>query len=103
MDEHTHEYRMFMEAKKRAQRFGLPFTITLDDIVIPAVCPALGIPLQKQGPRSQGSPALDRLRPDQGYVPGNVLVISDLANRIKNNATSQQVRAVGEWMRSHAV
>jgi uncharacterized protein YejL (UPF0352 family) len=44
-----------------------------------------------------GSPQLDRLVPELGYVVGNVAVISRLANTIKSNATPQQIRAVADW------
>ena len=95
------EYRMLSHAKERASAQGVPFMITLEDISVPSRCPALGIPLSiGDGRIHAGSPSLDRLRPDLGYVPGNVVVISDLANRIKQKGTSVEVRAVGEWMKS---
>jgi len=31
------------------------------------------------------SPTLDRIQNDQGYIPGNVIVVCSKANRIKNN------------------
>ncbi len=100
----TAEAGMLKAARDRAQMLGLPFTITLDDVHVPDVCPALGIPLTRgDGVKHDGSPTLDRLRPALGYVPGNVVVISDLANRIKQNCTSEQVRTVGNWMRAHGL
>lgn len=95
---------MRAHAKRRAARLGVPFALTVEDIQIPAVCPALGIPIIK-GDKvlHDGSPTLDRLRPELGYVRGNVVVISHLANSIKQNCTSVQVRAVGEWMRAHGL
>jgi hypothetical protein len=38
-------YKMFHNAQHRAKRKGIPFSITIDDIVIPETCPLLGIPL----------------------------------------------------------
>jgi len=74
--------------------------LTLDDIVIPERCPALGILLEVQsGVASNASPSLDRLDPKRGYVPGNVVVLSVLANQIKSEATSGQVRLVAEWLK----
>lgn len=96
------EAKLLWASVGRARKRRVPHTITLDDIRIPDVCPALGTPLAVGvGQRTPDSPTLDRLRPDRGYVPGNVLVISHRANLIKNSATSAQVRAVGEWMRAH--
>ena len=43
------------------------------------------------------SPTLDRIDNDRGYVPGNVVVVSYMANSIKTNATAEQVLAVGRF------
>jgi hypothetical protein len=40
------------------------------------------------------SPSLDRIVPEKGYVAGNIRVISQRANRIKSNATVEELRAV---------
>lgn len=90
---------MLSGAKKRAQRDSVPFELTLADIVIPEVCPVLGIRLASSSGRpSDASPSLDRVRPEQGYVRGNAYVISNRANRIKMNATSAELRAIADWM-----
>jgi hypothetical protein len=94
---------MVYTARQRAKRLRVPCTISVEDIHIPDRCPALGIPIISGAGRQNGSPSLDRIRPELGYVPGNVAVISDLANRIKQNASSAQVRAVGQWMRSNGL
>lgn len=80
---------------------GLPFAITEHDIKIPKRCPALGIAL-KQGTgkrRLDSSPTLDRVNPSLGYVPGNVIVISSLANAIKSSANHRQISKVGAWLK----
>lgn len=74
---------LYERARKRAQRQGLEFSITRADIIVPHSCPVLGIPIIIGGRRSEHSPSLDRIDPRQGYVPGNVRVISDKANRLK--------------------
>ncbi len=86
-------------ARRRAREVGVPCTITRDDIVIPPVCPVLGKPFVR-GTRGHTpySPTLDRLIPEWGYVPGNVIVISYRANAIKSDGTAEDVRRVGEWM-----
>lgn len=87
--------------KARAKRLGIPFNITEDDLKIPSVCPALGIPLVNftgRGPRD-GSATVDRINPSRGYVKGNVAVISNLANRIKNNANATDILKVGRWLK----
>lgn len=84
-------------SRARAKERGIPHTITDADVIVPEVCPALGIPLKNSGPQADNSPSLDRIIPDLGYVPGNVVVISKLANRIKSNATPDQLRKVAQW------
>lgn len=76
---------LWERARKRARRYGLPFELPADAVVIPAACPALGLPLMTGGKRSRHSPSLDRIRPQDGYVRGNVRVLSDHANRLKGN------------------
>lgn len=96
--------RMVSGAKTRAKWYQVPCTITVHDFTIPEVCPALGIPLTiGKEVHGDGSPTLDRRVPSLGYVPGNVAVISYLANRIKNNATAPQLRAIANWLESVAL
>lgn len=89
----TAEYAMFYDARKRALSRGLPFSIKPDDIVIPGACPILGIPLLADGPRDS-RPSLDRVIPEQGYTPDNVRVVSFRANRIKSDATAEELRRI---------
>lgn len=91
----TIEYSMWARAKRRAQQENLPFDLEPGDINIPETCPVFGWKLEiGEGESQDASPSLDRLIPDKGYVRDNVWVISHLANRIKNNATLEQLSAV---------
>lgn len=96
------ERYMLYRTITRCRRRGIPCTITIDDIVIPEVCPILGIPLRvnQDGSRGQGpdSPSIDKIDPDLGYVPGNIQVISSLANNMKSYATTQQLLQFAEWV-----
>ncbi len=95
-------------ARRRSAEKGLPCSITEDDIVIPDVCPVLGIQLfrAKTGFRypkfggKDNSPSLDKIVPELGYVPGNVAVISWRANSIKTNATLEELEKLVVWLRS---
>src|SRR5260370_20681308 len=47
--------------KLRAKRKGVPFDITIDDLVFPDVCPVLGIPIKaRAGKFCDNSPSIDR-------------------------------------------
>jgi hypothetical protein len=87
--------------KARAKLKGIPFSLTVETLPpIPATCPALGIPLSREGGKaSQSLPELDRLIPELGYIPDNVQWISRKANTIKNNATYEELLRVTEWFR----
>lgn len=90
---------LYEGAKRRAKLEGLPFTITIDDITIPEVCPVLGIPILTGLPaNSPNLPSLDKFIPELGYVPGNITVLSLRANSIKRDASIQEVEALLNWM-----
>lgn len=94
---------MLRNARRRAKRDGLLCTISKNDIVIPDVCPVLGIPLRKTAPRRpppDDAPTLDKLIPEKGYVPGNVTVISWRANTLKRDGTIDEFRRLLGWLES---
>jgi hypothetical protein len=47
---------------------------------------------------NDNSPSLDRKTPELGYVRGNVAFISTKANRIKSNATTEEIFAVAKYL-----
>lgn len=79
-------------AKARAKQTRLSFSLSAADVDVPAVCPALGIPIIIGKARGAGSPSLDRVQPDLGYVPGNVRVISNQANCLKGDKGLDNLR-----------
>ncbi len=93
-----------------AEAYDVEFTLTLEDVVWSASCPVFGVPFllpgsedrrtrygTKRGP-TWDSPSFDRIDPRRGYVPGNVVLVCTLANRIMQDATSpDRVRMVAEW------
>lgn len=95
------EDRMLNRASQRARKSGLECTIRTDDIKIPETCPILGMPLIHHVGSPGGkpnSPALDRIDNELGYVPGNVRVISHLANMMKSCANEEQLVRFAEWV-----
>lgn len=90
--------RLIYAAKARAKKKGIDFDITVDDIEIPTHCPILGVELSRGTKESKdNAPSLDRINSKRGYIKGNVHVISWRANRIKNDASREEVALLLEW------
>jgi|SRR5271157_1601998 len=94
------EKYMLWKAKNRAKRKGILCTITAQDIQIPEYCPVLGMKLEYETKNHDSSPSLDRIDSSQGYIPGNIAVISLRANRLKNDATAIELRQIAAWIES---
>lgn len=94
---------MIYAAKARAKKLGLPFDLTTNDILIPALCPVLGTEMSRSGLTNDPRIAsLDRVIPSLGYIKGNVCVITRRANQIKNDATIEELELVLAYMKRHA-
>ena len=90
--------RMLRGARLRARHAGVPFALTRDDIQIPTHCPVFGIPLVRSAGRAgDNSPSIDKIIPADGYVPGNIVVVSLRANRAKADMTIEELRAITEF------
>lgn len=95
---------MLKAAKDRAKKAGVPFDLTESDLIIPAYCPVFGVKLERAlGSKGPGpaSPSLDRIIPSVGYVPGNVVVISNRANRAKSDLSLAEVQALAEFLKAN--
>jgi hypothetical protein len=88
-------------AKARAKAKGIPFELESSDVVIPNVCPVLGIPLFWGSKLTNNTPSIDRVVPEKGYVKGNCVVISMKANRLKNNASREELEAILKYLSGH--
>jgi hypothetical protein len=91
------------KAKARAAKRDYPFDLAPEDLFpLPSHCPVLGIELDyglKGVARANGNSAsLDRLDPIKGYTKGNVIVISNRANTLKNNGTATEHLAIAEYI-----
>ena len=82
--------KFFAQWKSRANHRGRPFDLKESDIVFPLVCPVLGIPMNYEDIKSDGYPHLDEIIPEKGYVSGNVKIISQRANRIKQDGSAEE-------------
>jgi hypothetical protein len=81
--------RLLNNAKARANKKGIEFSITKDDIIIPKICPYLKTEFIFGDYNT--SMSLDRIDPKIGYTRDNIQVISAKANRMKNTATQEEL------------
>ena len=113
--------KWFQKKKFNSQSAGKEFTIEPEDIPgvkiretitywhkrkhtswegveYPKVCPVLGIKLDwGRNGLNNNSPSLDRINNNKGYVKGNVIMISNLANKMKSNATPEQLNQFNRY------
>ena len=81
-------------------RMGRKYT-SWETTEYPKICPILEIELDwgKHG-NQPNSPSFDRIDSTKGYIPGNVMIMSNLANKMKNNATPEQLVKFSKYMLS---
>jgi hypothetical protein len=87
-------YRLYRSCKHSALRRGIQFTIKPEDIKLTTSCPYLGVEFTNiLGKGYQDyNPSVDRVNNTLGYIPGNVRLISVLANRMKHTATIEELQ-----------
>lgn len=84
--------KVFARKKQNAKSTKWGWNISVSDLVWNKYCPYLGIELDYSCPkRSENSVSLDRLDSTKGYIVGNVVVCSWRGNRIKNDATIEEL------------
>lgn len=87
------------DIKSRCRKVGIEFDLKEEDIVMPDVCPVLGIKLEKgSGSIQNASPSFDRIDPSKGYVKGNIQILSVKANAMKRDATPEELRMFARWV-----
>ena len=92
--------KAIQSARDRAKKRGLDFNLDIKALHFPKVCPILNIKLEHGKKDWTTSPSIDRIDNDKGYTLDNVIVVSSLANSIKNCATWQQIIQVGEFYKN---
>ena len=85
--------------EKRVKNNRINIDISPDDIVLNDYCPFFNTKLNYNNSEGQGNKlndtkfySIDRIDNNIGYVKGNVQIISRLANRIKFDATNDELK-----------
>ena len=100
-----HAKILIQNRKSIAKKSNIEFSISEIDLLknLPENCPILGVKLSwttRKGTKGSkdNSPSLDKIDPSKGYVQGNVMWVSYLANRMKSNATPEQLKIFANWI-----
>jgi len=88
------EQNLWTRSRNRAKTKNIEFAIKIEDIIIPEVCPILGIKLGPTSTSSENAPSLDRIDSSKGYIKENIQVISKRANTLKNNGTIEEFEKI---------
>lgn len=105
-DEKAEDYRKkwfkYQVRLKKAycKKVGIPFDLTEKYLksIWTETCPIYGVPFVRHDKKHPNCPALDRLDPNLGYVKGNVVYISSRANRIKYDASTEELKLILAFM-----
>lgn len=91
--------KKFRGKKANAVRRGVEWSLDFGVLDWPTHCPILGIELDYFAEKAnEGSLSFDRINPKLGYVNGNVQIISWRANRLKNDGTAAELRAIADYL-----
>lgn len=91
------ERRLWSGAKNRSRLKNIDFSIEIEDIIIPSVCPVFGVPMIVGTPFA---PSLDRVDSTKGYIKDNIQVISWKANAMKQDATPEELEKFANWIKN---
>lgn len=92
---------IYNRIKQSAKKRGIEFRLTITDInelTFPICCPILGIPLRwNREQAADDSYSIDRIDSSRGYEIDNIIVISNRANRMKNDGSIEEIRRIFEF------
>lgn len=94
------ENRLFRSTKISASKRNLEHTISREDISdkLTVCCPILNIPFNLTKGYHEYNPSVDRIDSTKGYIPENIQITSVKANRMKSNATKEELIAFANWI-----
>lgn len=101
---HGKAISLLHKAKQRAMEKGIPFDLTLEwveielETVLNCGCPYLGIPIRLDtgNPNDPHNPSIDQFYPGAGYTKDNCIIVSYMANKMKQDASPGLVKNLGD-------
>ena len=92
--------RLRASAKKRGITFNLVES-DLDEVGFPINCPIFGVPMRfHRGKPENNSYSIDRIDSSLGYEPGNIVIISYRANKLKSDATVRELQLIADFYKN---
>lgn len=89
---------LLSNAKQRAKKSNIEFTLAKDDINIPDTCPVFGFPLKREERESwMYAPSIDRIDNTKGYIKENIIIVSRRANILKKDATIEELKKLADY------
>jgi hypothetical protein len=98
------KHQALVNIRERSRRHGYESDLTVEDLpVLTNVCPVLGTRYQKGTLKNKdASPSVDRKNPNLPYLKkyaDNLVFISHKANRLKSNATVEDLEKIINYIR----
>jgi hypothetical protein len=100
------KFQILQGLRRRARARGYETDLEMSDLPnLGDVCPVLGVKFKKKkGPLQEESVSLDRINSNLPYLKkykDNLVFISHKANRIKNDATFDDLKKVVSYIQQH--
>jgi hypothetical protein len=95
---------IYNRLKGSAKSRGIPFNLSITDLnnlTYPITCPILGIPIRfNRNKAEENSISIDRIDSSKGYEIDNIIVVSLKANKLKSNATKEELQKLSEFYKN---
>jgi hypothetical protein len=89
---------LLSNAKQRAKKLNMEFSLTKEDIDIPDICPVFKFPLKRENKETwMCAPSIDRIDNTRGYVKDNIIIVSRRANILKKDATIEELIKLADY------
>ena len=103
-----HRYKiknLMTKVRSRSKKQGVESDLTREylEAIFPkdGLCPVLNMKMDWGGERkgSRTSPSLDKIEPSLGYVKDNVMWMSQRANSMKQDSSSEELKSFAKWIK----
>lgn len=85
-------------------RKGIAFTLSLEQYTVlynATSCDCCGREIRHIGPGKEGGWSLDKMKPEMGYIPGNVFPVCNGCNAKKGNGAVEDLLKIVDYIRRH--